>query len=138
MRRARSRGQLSLSLVETLVGVTLVLAVVSGFAADLPDQHARETQLNSDAADVSTLLTELQPRHDGVTWLSEVSASEAYFEADADALESKTDGLVPDSLLFRVRTPQGDIGYPPPSQVPIGRATVTTLGGAVHVEVWYV
>ncbi|WP_101295612.1 DUF7262 family protein [Halegenticoccus soli] len=131
------RGQLSLSAVEAGVGVVFVLAVAAGFALGLPDAGAREAQLDSYAADAATVLAQEPPRHGGATRLAEVSRSEASFERERDALDRRVDRILPDNLMFRVRTPHGAVGYRRPTGVPVGHATVTTLHGDVTIWVWY-
>lgn len=136
-RRPR-RAQLSLSAVEMAVGVLFVLGVAGGFAVGLPDPGGREAQLNGYARDAATLLADEPPMGDGETRLSAAAGSPAGFERERVALAERLETLLPDSVAFRLRTPQGAVGYPLPSADPVGRTTVSTLRGDVSLWVWYV
>ncbi len=132
------RAQLTLSAIEAGVGVLLVLAVAASFGLALPSPHARRAQLDTNANDALTVLAQEAPRHGGATRLAEVSRSNASFDREHAALRHRVDRILPDNLLFRLRTPHGTVGYRRPTGVPIGRATVTTLHGEVVLWVWYV
>jgi hypothetical protein len=135
--RLGGRGQLSLPVVETAVGVLLVLVVLSTFAVPTPEPATREAQLDTYAADVATVLANEPPRHGDATRLSEVLASETAFDRERDALERRVDRIVPDNLMYRVRTPHGAVGFERPEGVTVGVARVPTEYGVVVVEVWY-
>ena len=132
------RGQLSLSAIEAVVGTLLVLAVVAGFGLGDVTAHAREAQLDTYAADAARVLEGDPPARDGATRLSAVSRSAAGFANERDALDRRVRELLPETVLFQVRTPQGTVGYPRPEGVPIGRAVVPTTYGDVTIRVWYV
>lgn len=132
------RGQLSLTVVEVGVGVLFVLAVTAGFALGVPAPDTPDPQLEAYAADAATVLATESPRHQGATRLAEVARSERAFVRERAALERRVDRILPDNLMYRVETPHGAVGYRRPAGVPTGRATVTTLAGAVTVWVWYV
>lgn len=136
-RRSRGRGQLSLPVVEAAIGVTLVLAVATAFALGVPAPDTRTAQLEAYADDAATVLAGEPPRHRGATRLSEVTRSPDAFERERDALDRRVDRILPDNLLYRVETPHGAVGFQRPADVPVGRATVTSLNGPVTVEVWY-
>jgi hypothetical protein len=136
-RPARDRGQLSLPVVEVAIGVTLVLAVATAFAVGVPAPDTRTAQLEAYADDAATVLAGEPPRHRGATRLSEVTRSPDAFERERDALDRRVDRILPDNLLYRVETPYGSVGFQRPADVPVGRATVTSLEGPVTVEVWY-
>jgi hypothetical protein len=132
------RAQLSLTVVEAAVGVLLVFAVTAGFALGTPQPDTAEVQLDAYARDAAAVLVNEPPRHQAATRLSEVSKSEAAFERERDALRRRVDRILPDNLMFRVRTPQGAVGYPRPAGVPLGSASVPTPHGTVTIRVWYV
>jgi hypothetical protein len=123
--------------VEAAIGVTLVLAVATAFALGVPAPDTRTAQLEAYADDAATVLAGEPPRHRGATRLSEVTRSPDAFERERDALDRRVDRILPDNLLYRVETPHGAVGFQRPADVPVGRATVTSLNGPVTVEVWY-
>lgn len=131
------RGQLSLPLVEAGVGVLLVFAVVSGFLLALPAQGVEHVQLDADARDTLAVLAADAPRHGDATRLAEVTRSPAAFEREAPALERRVTRILPGNVLFELRTPYGDVGYPPPSNVAFGASSRPTPYGRVTLRVWY-
>jgi len=133
------RGQASITAVEAGLGVLLLAAVTLGFAVGVPTDEPAKTraQLDTYAAGAATLLANEPPRHADQTRLAEVAASPDAFERERDALERRVDRILPDNLLFRVETPHGSVGYPPPDGVEMGAATVLTTEGEVRLEVWY-
>lgn len=134
----RSRGQLSLPVVEAGVGVLFVVAVATAFAFGTPAGGvSADDQLDAYAQDAATVLANEPPQHGDSTRLAEVAASQATFDREADALEHRVDRILPDNLLFRVTTPHGAVGFVRPSNVPTGVATVPTGNGPVTVWVWY-
>ena len=135
--RPTSRAQLSLSVVEAGIGVVLVLAVAMGFALGVPAPDGRETQLDVYAADTATVLVGEPPRHGGATRLSELVRSPTAFEREQDALARRVERILPDNLMYRVRTPYGSVGFRKPAGVAVGSATVTTGNGDVTIWVWY-
>jgi len=132
------RGQLSLPVVEAVVGVLFVFAVTTGFALSVPAPDTREPQLEAYAEDAASVLSREPPRHQGATRLAEVTRSDAAFERERDALDRRVDRILPDNLLYRVETDHGTVGYPVPAGAPTGQATVTTINGRVTIRVWYV
>lgn len=136
-RHSESRAQLSLSAVEAGIGVVFVLAVVASFGVALPEAGAHEAQLDAYATDSITVLASEPPRHGGVTRLSEVSASPSTFERESSSLERRVRRIVPENVLFRLRTPHGSVGFRKPTGVPVGQATTTTVNGDVTIWVWY-
>lgn len=131
------RGQLSLSVVEAGVGVLLVVAVTATFGLALPDTGAREAQLDTYAADATTILVTEAPRHGGTTRLDEL-ASRDRFARERGALERRVERILPENLLYRLHTPHGSVGHPVPDHVVVGRATVPTAEGDVTLRVWFV
>lgn len=132
-----ARGQLSLSAVEAGIGVVFVLAVVASFGVALPETGTHEAQLDAYADDSITVLSSEPPRHGGVTRLSEVSSSPSAFERESASLERRVRRIVPENVLFRLRTPHGSVGFRKPTGVPVGQATTTTVNGDVTIWVWY-
>ena len=134
----RSRGQVSLTVVEAGVGVLFVVAVASAFAFGAPGGGtARGAQLDAYASDAATVLANEPPRHGDATRLAEVAASADAFDREEEALERRVDRILPDNLLFRVATPHGDVGHVRPSNARVGVARVPTGGGLVTIWVWY-
>ena len=132
------RGQLSLTMVEAGVGVLLLFAVTATFALGLPAAGADEAQLDRYAADAGTVLSREPPQHGGLTRLSEVTHSRAAFERERAALAHRVERILPENLMYRVRTPHGSVGFQRPTGVPTGRTTVPTVDGRVTIWVWYV
>lgn len=132
-----SRGQLSLSVVEAGIGVVLILAVAMGFALGVPAPDDREGQLDVYAADTATVLAGEPPRHGGATRLSEIARSPSAFDREREALAQRVERILPDNLMYRVRTPHGSVGFRKPAGVAVGSATVTTGNGDVTIWVWY-
>ena len=124
-------------MVEAIVGTLLVLSVAAGFVLVDADGGAREAQLDEYAEDAAIVLGSDAPAHDGATRLSAASRSPESFERERDALVNRTRAVLPESVLFRVRTPQGTVGYPRPTGVVAGAAVVPTAHGGVTIRVWY-
>ena len=113
-------------------------AMAAGFVLGVPEPDTATAQLDAYAGDVTTVLATEPPRHGGATRLSEVAKSPASFQRERDALERRVDRILPDNLLFRIRTPYGDVGYARPAGVPVGVVRVATAHGEVTIWVWYV
>jgi len=132
------RAQLSTTVVEAAVGILLIFAVTTGFVLAVPHATDGTTQLDAYARDAATVLANEPPRHHGATRLDEVTASNASFVRERAALRRRVDRILPDNLLFRIRTPYGDVGYARPAGVPVGVVRVATAHGEVTIWVWYV
>jgi len=126
------------SLLEAALGVVVILAVVLGIATGVPAPDTREPQLDAYAEDATTILANEPPEHRNVTRLAEVIASEESFQRERGQVRARTDAILPDNVMFRIETPHGSVGFPVPGAVATGEATVTTVAGAVTIEVWYV
>ncbi|WP_435180058.1 DUF7262 family protein [Halorussus sp. AFM4] len=137
VRRQFPRAQLSLSVVEAGVGAVLVLAVAMGFALGVPSAIDGSAQLDLYAEDAATVLAGEPPRHNGATRLSEVVRSLDAFERERGALRRRVERILPDNLMFRVRTPHGAVGFRKPAGAAVGSATVSTAHGDVTIWVWY-
>lgn len=133
------RAQASITVVEAGLGVLLLFTVVFGFALGVPDDEPtkRQAQLDTYAADAATLLSTEPPRHNDQTRLAELRRSQRSFDRERAALRHRIDRILPDSLLFRVETPHGAVGYRKPDGVKTGVATVLTTNGEVTLRVWY-
>lgn len=130
------RGQLSLSAVEAGIGVLLVFAVTTGFVLGTP--HADDSrQLDAYAEDLATVLSNDAPRHGDATRLAEVTRSPDAFTREADALDARIRRVLPDNLMYRVRTPYGSVGFPRPDGVSYGVTRRPTAYGTVTIWVWY-
>lgn len=136
-REGASRGQLSLSVVEGVVGVLFVLAVTASFGLSLPTASTAEAQLDVYAEDAGTVLATAPPRHADATRLREVCRSADAFERERAALAERTERVLPDNLLFRVRTPHGAVGFRPPTDAPTGIAAAPVPDCDVTIRVWY-
>ncbi len=134
---ADDRGQLSLPLVEAVVGALLILTVVLGFGLGVPDPGTRRAQLDTYAGDAATVLAADPPAGTGGSRLSAASRSTEGFVGERAPLAARIEALLPKNVLYRVETPAGSLGYPGPAGRPVGRATTATRYGTVVVEVWY-
>lgn len=133
-----NRGQASLTVIETGVGVLLVMAVVFTFAlGGAGDIDRSASQLDIYAADATTILSNEAPRHQDQTRLAEVAASQAAFDRERDEIQRRIERILPDHVMFRVETAYGTAGYPLPDDVTTGEATVLTTNGEVTLRVWY-
>jgi hypothetical protein len=134
---SEDRAQLSLTVLEAALGITFLLTVLLAFALGVPAADTREAQLDTYADDTLTILAGEAPQHTGTTRLGELARSPATFDRERATLERRVDRLLPDNLMFRVRTPQGSVGFQKPAGVPIGTARTITVGGTVTIWVWY-
>lgn len=133
----RSRGQLSMPVIEAGVGVVLILSLAGLLALGTPAPQADDPQLEVYAEDVAMVLAEEPPRHGGTTRLDELTRSQTSFEREAPALERRVETLVPENMLYRIETPHGAVGFERPAGAVTGAAVVTTQHGEVRVEVWH-
>jgi hypothetical protein len=132
------RGQASITVVETGLGVLLVLSILFTFALGTAGEAGQsQPQLDIYATDTVTLLSNEAPRHQDQTRLAEVASSEAAFDRERDELVRRIDRTLPDHVLFRVETAHGTAGHQLPDDVATGEATVLTTNGAVTLRVWY-
>jgi len=132
-----SRGQLSLSIVEAVVGVVLVMGVAAGFTVVSTGPAASAPQLDTLAHDAATVLAS-EPSADGRdSRLTALARSTTSFATTRASTRDRLDRLLPTDVLFRVRTPHGTLGYPQPPTATVGSATVPTRYGPVTIRVWY-
>jgi hypothetical protein len=137
---AEGRAQLATSLVETVVGLLLIVAVTTSFTV-LPvgsdADEASEVALDRLAGDALAVLAAGPPTNDGPSRLAS-TCDEAALDAERAALADSLDAALPDPLSYRLVAPGGSVGAPRPDGVPTGRATRTTAGCRVTLWVWYV
>ncbi|MDS0297900.1 hypothetical protein NDI76_04025 [Halogeometricum sp. S1BR25-6] len=131
------RAQLATPMVEVTVGLLFVLAVVAGFAL-APVETGDRRALDRTASDALAILVAEAPEGDGADRLAAACESPSSFVAEADALNSRLDAILPAPLSYRLETPYGPVGPPRPTGVPTGRAWVTTDGCTATLWVWYV
>jgi hypothetical protein len=133
----RGRGQLSLPVVEAVVGVALVVGLTAAFAVSVPGPATERAQLERYADDAGTTLADAPaPGGSGPLLAAALSSPDAFDDA-RPALRERTTGALPGAVRVRLDTPRGSVGPPRPPDVPAGRATVTTVRGPVRVVVWY-
>ena len=137
-----SRGQLSITLIEAIVGVVFVFGVAVTFGLGVPPAGADTAQLDRYAADTVTVLKNEPPRHVGETRLTELTRSASGFDRERDALERRVGLILPDNVFYRVEVAgpdevYGAVGQKRPRGVPVGYAAVTTRHGEVELWVWY-
>lgn len=142
--RSESRGQASVTIIETAVAVVLLTAIILSFAIGLPDSGDGDVdaQLDVIADDATTILASEPPRHANQTRLAEVTAIMADTESDRAQqdraeFERRVDRILPDNVMYRLETADGTLGYPLPDDVTTGSATVLTPNGEVTLRVWY-
>lgn len=133
----RERGQLSLPVVEAVVGVALVLGLTAAFAVGVPGPATERAQLEQYADDAATTLADAPAAEGEGPLLARALASRTDFRDARSALRNRTTGALPGSVRVRLETPRGSLGPPRPPDVPVGRATVTTVHGPVRLAVWY-
>ncbi|MEF8838417.1 MAG: hypothetical protein V5A24_01645 [Haloarculaceae archaeon] len=131
------KGQIPLPLLEAAIGVLLLTAMTLVLVTGVPAPPEQEPQLEAYATDAGRLLQSSPPRHANATRLGEVAASRAAFEREREALDRRLERILPDNLLYRVRTPHGVVGYRIPGAIRTGSATLPTAHGPVTIRVWY-
>lgn len=131
------RGQLSLPVVEAVVGALLVVGVTVAFGVGVPGPGRERAQLERYAGDAATALADT-PTDDGDGPLvARTLASERSFDRRGDRLQRRADRLLPATVRFRLLTPYGTLGPPRPPGETVGSALVPTAAGNLTVEVWY-
>jgi hypothetical protein len=129
------RGQVSLSLVEAVVGLLVVFAAASTFLVGLPETGAAERDLTVLAADGLSVL-DATPATDNASRLAALGRSERSYARQSDATTAQLQELYPDGVRFRLETPHGALGRPLSTTGPVGRAVAWTPGGRVTLRVW--
>ncbi|MFB6304715.1 MAG: hypothetical protein ABEH47_06080 [Haloferacaceae archaeon] len=131
------RGQLSLPVVEAVVGALLVVGVTVAFGVGVPGPGREAAQLERYAGDTAGALADTPAREGDGPLVARALASERSFDRRRDRLRTQTDRLLPATVRFRLLTPYGTLGPPRPPGATVGRALVPTGAGNVTVEVWY-
>lgn len=134
--RVVSRAQVSLSLVEAVVGLLVVLAAMTMFLVDLPDPDAAAADLNRLADDGLTVL-DATPTADDASQLTALARDESRFARNADDAEERLGELYQPTVRYRLETPYGVVGQPLPPSGSVGRAQRWVSGGRVTLWVWY-
>ena len=132
-----SRGQLSLTVVEAVVGVVLVMGVAAGFTVVSTGPTPSTAELDTLAHDAATVLASEPTEGGRDARLAELARTEESFAATHPSARDRLADLLPADVLFRVRTPQGTLGYLRPPTAPVGSTTVPTRYGPVTIRVWY-
>jgi hypothetical protein len=132
-----SRGQLSLSVVEAAIGVVLVLGVATGFTVGTAGQPSSTAELDTLAHDTATVLDSEPTERSRGSRLAALARSEQSFARLRDPTRQRISALLPDDVVFHVRTPRGSFGYPHPPTATVGSVTVPTRYGPVTIRVWY-
>lgn len=131
------RGQLATPMVEATVGVLLVVAVALAFGV-VPVETAETSTLDRRAADALAVLAAEPPEGTGSSRLTAACRSASAFDIEAEELDRRLRAILPEPLSYRLETPHGRVGRPPPTGVPTGTATLTTEGCTATLRVWYV
>lgn len=132
------RGQLSTTVFEAGLGVLFVVAIVAGFSIGVPSGDATGPQFDDYASDVATVLANEPPHSHDESWLPDATESPDAFERERDGLDARITSLLADHLLYRLETPHGVVGYPRPTGVATGSASVSIENGEVRVWIWTV
>jgi hypothetical protein len=132
-----SRGQLSLSVVEAAIGVVLVLGVAAGFTVGTAGPSSSTSQLDTLAHDTATVLRSEPTDRGENSRLTALARSERSFDRIREPTRRRIATLLPDDVVFQVRTSHGSFGYPHPPTAPVGSVTVPTRYGPVTIRVWY-
>ena len=132
-----SRGQLSLTVVEAVVGVVLVMGVAAGFTVVSTGPSPSTPQLDTLADDAATVLASEPTAGGRDSRLAALARSEGSFAATRRSTRERLTDLLPADVLFRVRTPHGSVGHPQPPTATVGSTTVPTRYGPVTIRVWY-
>ena len=131
-----ARGQVSLSLVEAVVGVLVVFAAATTFLVDLPDAGAETAELDRLAAD-GLIVLDATPAADDASQLTALGRDETRFARHAGDAEERLGGLYPPGVRFRLETPYGAVGRRLPPSRAVGRSQQWAAGSRVTLWVWY-
>jgi len=131
------RGQLSLSIIEAVVGVVLVLGVAAGFVVGVSGSPSSTPQLDTLARDTATVLGSEPTESGRDSRLAALARSDRAFEQVRTPTRERIERLLPADVVFEVRTPRGTFGYPRSPTAAVGSVTVPTRYGPVTIRVWY-
>ncbi|WP_380678786.1 DUF7262 family protein [Salinigranum sp. GCM10025319] len=134
--RVSERGQVSLSIVEAIVGLVVVLAATTTFLVGLPETGADEADLNRLADDGLTALDSTPPAGDGASRLTALARGPGSFAVERSDADEQLRELYPRRVRYRLETPHGTIGEPLPPTRTTGLARRYTPEGDVTFWVW--
>jgi len=133
----RERAQTSLSAVEAVVGLLLILGVAVGFGVGTTAPADDTAELDAMARDTTAVLGSEPTARGGTTWLVALARSATSFDRVRVAVRERVARLLPPDVLFRVETPHGSLGHPRRRGAPVGSTRVPTRHGPVEIRVWY-
>ncbi|KAB1197163.1 MULTISPECIES: hypothetical protein [Haloferax] len=131
---SRSRGQLSLTVVEAVVATLFVLAVAASFS--LLPTPTTTLSLDQQAADAASLVAEAPSDGPG-TILGAACSSAGNFDARSGQLHTTASMGLPDGAFVSIRTSLGSAGRPPPESARTGSARAVVPECTATIEVWY-
>jgi hypothetical protein len=134
--RISERGQVSLSIVEAVVGLVVVLAAATTFLVGLPEAGAGEADLSRLADDGLTVLDSTPPAGDGASRLTALAREPGSFAVERSDADAQLRELYPRRVRYRLETPNGAIGDPLPPARTVGTARRYTPDGDVTLRVW--
>lgn len=128
---------MSLSVVEAIVGLVVVLAAATTFLVGLPDATGDEADLTRLAADGLTALDATPPTGDGASRLTALARDRSGFVRERSGADTRLRALYPAHVRYRLETPYGAVGDPLPPGRPVGEARRHTASGSVTLRVWF-
>jgi hypothetical protein len=131
------RAQVSLSVVEGVVGLLVVVAASTTFLVGLPGTGADEAELTTLAADGLTVLDATPPASDGASRLTALARDRSGFVRERHEADAQLRAVYPPDVRYRLETPYGVVGDPLPPERVVGRARRYTDGGSVTLRVWF-
>jgi hypothetical protein len=134
--RVSERGQVSLSILEAVVGLVVVLAASTTFLVGLPETGADGADLRLLADDGLTALDSTPPAGDGASRLTALAREPGSFAVERSDADAQLRELYPRRVRYRLETPHGAIGEPPPPARTTGKARRYTPDGDVTLWVW--
>jgi hypothetical protein len=131
------RAQVSLSVVEGVVGLLVVVAASTTFLVGIPAAGTDEAELTNLATDGLTVLDATPPTGDGASRLTALVRERASFVRERDETDAQLRAVYPPGVRYRLETPYGAVGDPLPPERVVGRAQRHTAGGSVTLRVWF-
>lgn len=133
----RERAQTSLSVVEAVVGLLLILGVAVGFGLGTAAPVDDTAELDAMARDTAAVLGSEPTAGGETTQLVALARSATSFDRVRGLVRERVDRLLPPDVLYRIETPHGNLGHPRPRGTPVGSTRVPTRHGPVEIRVWY-
>lgn len=127
---------MSLSVVEAIVGLVVVLAAATTFLVGLP-AAGDEADLTLLAEDGLTVLDATPPAGDGASRLTALARDRSGFVRERSQADARLRALYPAHVRYRLETPYGAVGDPLPPGRPVGEARRHTASATVTLRVWY-